>query len=148
MSSKHPLLTLPVHTSVCFKVSKTLDSLMFPVSLVAPVTSVSLKALFPLLECSLSAELGPTLNPHAGSCFMLTIYPAMLKVEDSLKRYSVYSAVLGTAQHHLPYLELDAAVKNELTNFKLCRNHWGENLAAQQARLIPELQNVHEHPRL
>lgn len=79
---------------------------------------------------------------------MLAGCPAMLKVDDSVKRRSVCSSVLGPAQDHLPYLELDAEVKNELTNFKLCRNHWGENLAAQQAGLIPELQNVQEHLQL
>lgn len=112
------------------------------------LSSVFLNAPSPLLKYSFGAESDPILSPDARSCFLLAVCPAMLKVEDSVQRRSVCSSVLGPAQDHLPYLELDAEVKNELTNFKLCRSHWGENLAAQPAGLIPELQNVQEHLQL
>lgn len=144
----HPNILMWHSPSIQLCPSKPLYTGFLSVSYFLQFLWLPLNAPSPLLEYSFGAESGPILSLNASSFFLLTNCPAMLKVENSVKRCSVCSSVLGAAQDHLPYLEVDASVKNELTNFKLCRNHWGENLAAQQARLIPELQHVHEHLQL
>lgn len=52
----------------------------------------------------------------------------------------------GGSPAHLLFPELDAASENELTNLNSLQKPLGEDLAAEHARLIPELQGVHEHP--